>query len=83
MQQYLSHLEKAMKQDNDHIITLTIPNGIYTASNFSDLTIHITFMFGCTMMAEVGIVRPNMHMEVMCIVKSLKFEAVYIPFVYC
>ena len=33
------------------------------------------------MMAEVGIVHPNM--EVMCIVKSLKFEAVYIPFVYC
>ena len=30
-------------------------------------------MFGCTMMAEVGIVHPNM--EVMCIVKSLKFEA--------
>ena len=33
------------------------------------------------MMAEVGIVRPNM--EVMCIVESLKFEVVYILFVYC
>ena len=30
-------------------------------------------------MAEVGIVHPNM--EVMCIVKSLKFEAVYAIFV--
>ena len=39
-------------------------------------------MFGRTIPTSAIMVRPNM--EVMCIVvKSLKFEAVYIPFVYC
>ena len=37
-------------------------------------------MFGRTIPTSAIMVRPNM--EVMCIVKSLKFEAVYIPFVY-
>ena len=37
--------------------------------------------FGHTIPTSAIMVRPNM--EVMCIVISLKFEAVYIPFVYC